>query len=357
MIVPVGSKFELRSRATGRVLGTHPSYEAALRQERAIQASKARRNPCYGNPAMNYAVRVNPFIQPADRKKVLMALFKRFKSMGDGRVVAGKHLVMLATEGYKTVTLEDLSDDEIIRLAHKHRILHSAAAERSNPTMRRTYGVYQEITSADVGKKRVRAFGSLWPVEDFIGYIGPRDVGKRMYKVGGIIQVENDSQRSRRVARMNPSGALHEVIVGNVGTVYSGHDGHKANVAYATYLRLSKSGVGRAADEPVYHMVDGDIRHEHQPESSRSNPIRTHEGRVLKVEGHSVAQARKLMVARKEAYAHDDNPPARRGTLSYQSASYILAHGARRGGGAASPRRGGGSADIWQYMNDMFGGR
>jgi len=71
---------------------------------------------------------------------------------------------------------------------------------------------------------------------------------------------------ARARARRNPSGALHEVIVGNVGTVYSGHDGHRANVAYATYLRLSKSGIGRAADEPVYHMVDGDIRHEHQPE-------------------------------------------------------------------------------------------
>lgn len=49
MIVRTGPrKFELRSRSTGRVLGTHPSYDAALRQERAIKASQARaarRNP------------------------------------------------------------------------------------------------------------------------------------------------------------------------------------------------------------------------------------------------------------------------------------------------------------------------
>ena len=41
-------KFQLLSRKTGRVLGTHPSYAAALRQERAIKASQARaarRNP------------------------------------------------------------------------------------------------------------------------------------------------------------------------------------------------------------------------------------------------------------------------------------------------------------------------
>lgn len=49
MIVRMGPrKFQLLSRSTGRVLGTHPSYAAALRQERAIKASQARaakRNP------------------------------------------------------------------------------------------------------------------------------------------------------------------------------------------------------------------------------------------------------------------------------------------------------------------------
>ncbi len=43
MIVRKGPrKFQLLSRSTGRVLGTHPSYNAALRQERAIKASQAR---------------------------------------------------------------------------------------------------------------------------------------------------------------------------------------------------------------------------------------------------------------------------------------------------------------------------
>jgi len=39
----VGKKFVLISRKTGRRLGTHTSRAKALRQERAIQASKRRR--------------------------------------------------------------------------------------------------------------------------------------------------------------------------------------------------------------------------------------------------------------------------------------------------------------------------
>jgi hypothetical protein len=35
-------KFKLVSKSTGKVLGTHPSREAAMRQERAIKASQAR---------------------------------------------------------------------------------------------------------------------------------------------------------------------------------------------------------------------------------------------------------------------------------------------------------------------------
>lgn len=53
MIVRADHKYELRSRTTGRVLGTHPSYARALRQERAIKASQARvarHNPWVAEP-------------------------------------------------------------------------------------------------------------------------------------------------------------------------------------------------------------------------------------------------------------------------------------------------------------------
>jgi len=48
MIVQKGKMWILYASDGSRILGTHPSYDAALRQERAIQASKRAR----GNPVM-----------------------------------------------------------------------------------------------------------------------------------------------------------------------------------------------------------------------------------------------------------------------------------------------------------------
>lgn len=42
MIVKSGNKWLLKSKHSGRVLGTHPSKAAAQRQESAINISKAR---------------------------------------------------------------------------------------------------------------------------------------------------------------------------------------------------------------------------------------------------------------------------------------------------------------------------
>lgn len=58
---------------------------------------------------------------------------------------------------------------------------------------------YREILETDVGNYTFNAFGHVWLVSDFIGHIMPHDVGKRVYKVGDILQVENDEQRARRV--------------------------------------------------------------------------------------------------------------------------------------------------------------
>ncbi len=41
-IVKRGKKYVLLSKTTGRVLGTHPSRADAMKQEKAIQISKAR---------------------------------------------------------------------------------------------------------------------------------------------------------------------------------------------------------------------------------------------------------------------------------------------------------------------------
>ena len=55
----------------------------------------------------------------------------------------------------------------------------------------------------------------------------------------------------------------YEVIVGNIGTVYSGRDIDAATVKYYAYVDLSKSDYGRAAGEAVTLTRNGDILAEH----------------------------------------------------------------------------------------------
>lgn len=55
----------------------------------------------------------------------------------------------------------------------------------------------------------------------------------------------------------------YEVIVGNIGTVYSGTDAQQANDAYEIYAAKSQWDVGRAAGESVTLLVNGEIRKEY----------------------------------------------------------------------------------------------
>jgi len=58
------------------------------------------------------------FKAPAVRKKVLSALWKKYKSMGDGMTLPGKkHKIMDAADGYATYVLEDMSDGELLSFA------------------------------------------------------------------------------------------------------------------------------------------------------------------------------------------------------------------------------------------------
>lgn len=59
-----GGKFVLRSRDEGKVLGTHPTREAALAQERAIQLSKARRKVAELLPEKNLLKREKDMTGP-----------------------------------------------------------------------------------------------------------------------------------------------------------------------------------------------------------------------------------------------------------------------------------------------------
>lgn len=55
-----------------------------------------------------------------------------------------------------------------------------------------------------------------------------------------------------------------QVIVGSIGTVIDTDNGFEARQIYSEYKRQSLSGYGRAADESVVMMKDGDIYWEHR---------------------------------------------------------------------------------------------
>lgn len=62
---------------------------------------------------------------------------------------------------------------------------------------------------------------------------------------------------------------LWEVIVGNIGTVYSGTNGFEANTTFQTYVGQSNSGYGRAGGEDVTLMKDGELHRQFEGENGR----------------------------------------------------------------------------------------
>ncbi len=54
------------------------------------------------------------------------------------------------------------------------------------------------IRPGDVEHTLIRAFGKVWRVDSFLGRVLPQDVGKRVYLVGGILQVESREQFEKR---------------------------------------------------------------------------------------------------------------------------------------------------------------
>jgi hypothetical protein len=59
--------------------------------------------------------------------------------------------------------------------------------------------------------------------------------------------------------------ANYEVIVGNVGTVYSGVDEQEAVDTYGEYRNISQGDFGRASGEEVTLTADGDPIFQHVP--------------------------------------------------------------------------------------------
>lgn len=55
----------------------------------------------------------------------------------------------------------------------------------------------------------------------------------------------------------------YDVIVGNIGTVYSGHNRREAERTMRTYIEQSQSNVGRAGGEAVTLMQDSEVAKEY----------------------------------------------------------------------------------------------
>jgi len=59
---------------------------------------------------------------PKDRKKLLMALYKKFKRVGDAYIRGGKHIIFDAIK-IANHTLEDLTDGELRKIALEKGVL------------------------------------------------------------------------------------------------------------------------------------------------------------------------------------------------------------------------------------------
>lgn len=74
----------------------------------------------------------------------------------------------------------------------------------------------------------------------------------------------------RTVGRTHPQfAAAHEVVVGNIGTVYSGDDEAQARHHFHKYRRQARQLKGRAAQEPVTWLHKGEIKQEAPVKSNR----------------------------------------------------------------------------------------
>ena len=58
---------------------------------------------------------------------------------------------------------------------------------------------YYTITEQDINKRFLKVFGKTWSLSDLCGHIMSIDVGKRIYLVKNILQIENQEQFENRL--------------------------------------------------------------------------------------------------------------------------------------------------------------
>ena len=64
---------------------------------------------------------------------------------------------------------------------------------------------------------------------------------------------------------LSPDPTNHEIVVGNIGTVYRGGSYDAAFSHYRDYIGQSRAGMGRASGEEVSWLKDGEILSEYIP--------------------------------------------------------------------------------------------
>jgi len=72
------------------------------------------------------------------------------------------------------------------------------------------------------------------------------------------LSIDNNIEDKFMKKKTNAMTEAYEVIVGNIGTVYSGDDMAEAKSTYESYVADSKADYGRAGGEDVTLMVDGE---------------------------------------------------------------------------------------------------
>ena len=127
----------------------------------------------------------SPFSHREDAESFLVQSIET--NAGAGRAATGE--VVLSHK--RPAITRHAATGELVARKHKH---HGHATKI-------TPRPFYEIQSTDIGKRFLRAFGRGWSLSDVLGYVQRGDVGKRLYLVDGILQVENNEQRDARVRK------------------------------------------------------------------------------------------------------------------------------------------------------------